>query len=451
MKLSIREIADAANGVFSGSKAILDTYVTAIVKDNREAIPGCVFSAIIGENNDGHKYIEAAVENGAICALVSRNIDCGLPQILVPDTVEALGKIAEYYRGKFDIPIIGVTGSVGKTTAKEMLSCVLSQKFSLHKTFGNLNNNIGTPLTIFGLSERHEVAVIEMGISHFGEMAQLGKMVRPQMAYFSSIGHAHLEFLGDLDGVFRAKTEMMEFMPDDGIVFINGDDETMKKLSGRQKIVRFGLSKDCDVTAENIKILGDEGMSLTITGSGRRIETRIFSFGLHLISAALGATAVGLHMGLSDEEIANGIAEYAPVGGRSALEKTDKITIINDCYNANPTSAASALSSLAILPGRRIAILGDMMELGESVEKRLHRETGEHAAKCGIDLLITTGALSKEASKGAIASGLKTIHFENKDSLIAALPTLITTGDSILVKASNSRKFVDIVESLHNL
>ena len=451
MKLSVREIVTVTGGAFSGDKTVLDTCVTAIVKDNRDAIPGCMFAAIVGENNDGHRYLEAAAENGAMCALVSRNVDCDLPQIFVTDTVEALGEIAEYYRKKFDIPIIGVTGSVGKTTAKEMLYCVLAQKFSVHKTFGNLNNNIGTPLTLFGLNDNHEAAVIEMGISHFGEMARLGKMVRPQMAYFSSIGHAHLEFLGDLNGVFCAKTEMLPFMPEDGTVFINGDDETMKKLSCRQKTVLFGLSKGCEVTAENIKILGDEGMALTITGYGRRIDARIFSFGLHLISAALGAAAVGMHMGLSDEEIACGIAEYAPVGGRSALEKTNRITIINDCYNANPTSAASALSSLAILSGRRIAILGDMMELGESIENRLHRETGEHAAKCGIDLLITTGSLSKKTNEGAKASGLEAIHFESKNALIAALPTLITTGDSVLVKASNSRKFVDIVESLRNL
>ena len=451
MKLSVREIISASGGRFSGDGSILDVCVTAVVRDNRDAVSGCMFAAIIGENDDGHKYIESAAKNGAICALVSRKVPCAIPQIQVADTVAALGEIAEYYRGKFDIPVIGVTGSVGKTTAKEMLSCVLGQKFAVHKTFGNLNNNIGVPLTLFKLNASHELAVIEMGISHFGEMAQLGKMVRPQMAYFSSIGHAHLEFLGDLDGVFRAKTEMLPFMPEDGVVFVNGDDETMKKLDCRQKIVRFGLSENCDVTAENIRILGEEGMALVIVSGERRIETRIFSFGLHLVAAALGAAAVGLHMGLSDEEIASGIAEYAPVGGRSALEKTGKITIINDCYNANPTSTVSALNSLVGLSGRRIAILGDMMELGEAAEKQLHRETGEYAAKCGIDLLLTTGALSKFMSGGAERSGLNAVHFETKEQLMAAIPSLVTAGDNVLVKASNSRKFIDIVELLRSL
>lgn len=453
MNLSFEEVINVLGGAVSGDGEIPDTQITAIVKDNRDAVPGCLFAAIVGEHNDGHNYINAAAEAGAVCVLGQRVPEgCRLPVILVNDTVAALGTLSEYYRKKFDIPIVGVTGSVGKTTAKEMLSCVLSQRFPLHKTPGNLNNEIGTPLTLFGLEEEHKFAVVEMGISNFTEMYRLGKMVHPQMAYYSSIGYAHLEFLGDLDGVLKAKTEMLEFLMEDGAVFVNGDDKTLRKLSCPQRVIRFGLSEGCDVTAENIEFFGGEGMALTVVSGKRRFGARINSFGLHLVSAALGAAAVGMYMGLTDEEIARGIAAYSPVGGRSALEKTPCLTIINDCYNANPTSVESALDSLARLGGRHVAILGDMMELGERYTVKLHEMTGARATESGLDLLLTTGEFSENTHKAALEAGIGSArHFRTKPELIAALPELLRAGDCVLVKASNSKKFDEIVEALRKL
>lgn len=452
--LSLENILSATGGKYVGDPSLLGREVGFITTDSRCAAEGCLFAAIKGEKNDGHDFIASAFASKALCALAQRLPEGGClgPVIVVPDTVEALGAVAELYRGGFDLPIVGVTGSVGKTTAKEMLGAVLSRRFNTHITCKNLNNNLGVPLTLFDLKDSHEAAVIEMGISHFGEMAQLGKMVRPKYALYTSIGAAHLEFLGDFDGVLKAKTEMLEYLDKEGTVFINGDDPTLCRLSCPQRVVSFGIGTECDVRAENISFLGTEGLSFTVRAGDRAFPVKIGAFGLHLVTAALGAAAVGIELGLTDSEISEGIALYAPVGGRSALEKTDRLTIINDCYNANPTSVTSALDSLAMLPcSRRIAILGDMLELGEK-SALFHRECGEHAALKGIDLCITTGELSLSTYEGAMETGCPdAIHFGTREELIAALPEIIKTGDTVLVKASHSRRFDEIVEALRGL
>lgn len=452
--LSLKNIVSAVKGKYTGDPDLLFREIDFITTDSREAGKGCLFAAIKGEKNDGHDYINAAFDSGALCALAQHlpEGECAGPVIEVPDTVQALGALAEFYRGGFDIPIVGVTGSVGKTTAKEMIACVLSQRFRLHKTLKNFNNNLGVPLTLFGLNDEHQAAVIEMGISHFGEMEQLGAMVRPKYALYTSIGAAHLEFLHDFDGVLKAKTEMLKYVAEDGAVFINGDDPTLRKLTCPQRVISFGIGPDCMVRAENIQLMGSEGVSFTVCAKDRTFPVKIAAFGLHLVVDALGAAAVGMELGLTDEEIAAGIAQYAPVGGRSALESTNKITIINDCYNANPTSVCSALDSLSMLTGpRKVAILGDMLELGEHSE-RLHRQCGEHAALKGIELCITTGELSQATYEGAMEMGCSdVIHFGTREELIAALPEIIRDGDAVLVKASHSRRFDEIVEALRKL
>lgn len=451
--LSIESILSAVGGEYTGDRSLLKREISSVSTDSRTASQGCLFAAIKGERADGHLYINSVLELGAVCALGEYIPEgCPGPFIKVPDTVEALGALAEAYRQSFDIPIVGVTGSVGKTTAKEMLSCVLSQGFVLHKTDKNLNNNLGVPLTLFGLEPEHNAAVIEMGISHFGEMAQLGKMVRPTYALYTSIGAAHLEFLNDYQGVLRAKTEMLEFVDPQGAVFINGDDPTLITLNSPRRIVTFGMSEHCQVRGEDLKSLGSEGTELTVHCGDRSFPIKIGSYGLHMVTAALGAAAIGIELGLTDEEIARGIAEYKPVGDRSNLEKTDKITIINDCYNANPTSTLSAIDSLAVLSApRRVAVLGDMLELGEAGPD-LHRQCGERAAIRGIDLCVTTGELSLFTYEGAMETGCPdTIHFDTRDALISSLPHIIHPGDAVLVKASHSCRFEEIVQALREL
>ena len=291
--LTIKNIVSAVHGVWHGDASLLDKEISSVTTDSRSVEKDCLFAAIKGENSDGHDYIGSAIEKGALCVISERSTEGGsLPIIVVKNTVEALGDLAAFYRRQFDIPVLGITGSVGKTTAKEMVSAVLSRRFKVHKTAKNLNNDLGVPLTLFGLNESHEFAVIEMGISHFGEMRRLAEIVRPDMALYTSIGSAHLEFLGDFDGVLRAKTELLEFLPKNGTVFVNGDNETLHKLSCEQEICRFGVSHGCDVTAENVKLLGTDGMELDIIFAAHRIRARINSFGVHMVTAALGAAAV---------------------------------------------------------------------------------------------------------------------------------------------------------------
>ncbi len=450
--LTIENIVAAVRGDWHGDSALLGRAVSFITTDSRNVDSDCLFAAIKGENSDGHDYIGASIEKGALCVIAERlPVGEALPVIVVKNTVEALGDLASFYRRQFDIPVLGITGSVGKTTAKEMVSAVLSRRFKVHKTPKNLNNDLGVPLTLFGLDESHEFAVIEMGISHFGEMRRLAEIVHPDMALYTTIGSAHLEFLGDFDGVLKAKTEMLVYLPENGVVFVNGDNETLQKLTCKQKICRYGVSHGCEVTAENVRLLGTDGMELEIVSSTRRIPCKINSFGVHMVTAAIGAAAVGIHMGLTDEEISAGVADYFPVGSRSGIIKTDTLTIIDDCYNANPTSVAAALDSLAMLSNRRVCILGDMGELGETAAK-LHFETGAHAASKGVDLVIACGELSENIAEGAKKSGCRNVlHFKDKAELITELPKLIENGDAVLVKASHSRKFEEIVEALKNL
>jgi len=437
--LTIGDIARITGGiVFGGDKTVP---VTSVVIDSRAVTECAMFAALPGERVDGNDYVSRALDAGAACCLALR-VPVGETRcvITVPEVAAALCMLAEKYRAMFDIPIIGVTGSVGKTTAKEMIACVLSQRFNTLKTEKNLNNELGVPLTLFRIGQEHAAAVVEMGISHFGEMTRLAKMVRPTMAVFTVIGRAHLEFLGDREGVLRAKGEMLDFMRNEGVVFVNGDDDLLRGLSCRQKKVTFGMGSDCDIRAENIRAPGCDEIVCEILAGKRRITVFIPSYGRHMVYAALAAGAVGMEIGLSDEEIISGIAAYVPVGRRANVTVTPCLTLIDDCYNSNPDSTASAIESAAVLPGRLVCILGDMLELGEE-SKDLHRQTGELALKRGA-LLITTGELS---------GNMGGRHFEDKKALIAALPDILQTGDKVLVKASHSMAFEEISEAIKEL
>ena len=443
--LTIENICRAGGGKWIGATAAPGTEITAVTTDSRAVTPGCLFAAIPGERVDGHDYIASALEKGALCALAQRipeGVDSGL--ILVPDTVAALQAVAGFYRAQFDIPVLGITGSVGKTTAKEMTAAVLSQRFRVHKTAGNFNNDLGVPITLFGMDETHECAVVEMGVSHPGDMERLAEMVRPTMALYTVIGHAHLEFLKSREGICAEKSVMNRYLPADGVVLCNGDDDLLAALPCAQRKLSFGIGKHCDVRAEDIHPLPDGGSRCTIVYGQRRMEAAIHAYGEHMVYAALEGAAAGIALGLDDEEIIRGIAQYAPVGRRARRVETGKMTIIDDCYNANPTSTASAIRSLAAGEGRKVCILGDMLELGEDAEK-LHYETGALAASAGIDLVLTTGALSRQTAEGA---GQPEHWFESRDALCAALPDLIRDGDTVLVKASHSMRFEEITAVL---
>ena len=365
----------------------------------------------------------------------------------------------------FNIPVIGITGSVGKTTAKELIAGVLGVKFNTLRTQGNLNNELGVPLTLLSLDETHEVAVIEMGINDFGEMSRLAQMVKPTIFVMTKIVYAHLDNLGDLNGVLKAKTEAFDYMDDDGIAVLNGDDELLRGYDpGRRKIL-FGCEEHNDVCINDtgwgaigefmciVKVKTDiPGMIEKNLCPDDAFWVDILAYGTHIVELMGAAFAVGLINGLSREEINQGFRMYNPVQGRANMIKTDFIRIIDDCYNANPNSVKAALDTLAEFPGRTVAILGDMLDLGEQSEE-LHFEIGVYAKKAEIDCLICAGTEADNIYRGYVStgSGGEAYSLITKSRLISMLPELIKKDDAVLVKASNGMKFNEIVDVLKEM
>lgn len=437
--MTIFSAARAAGGRVAGCGQ--DAPLSGGVIDSREAGPGLMFCALPGERADGHEYMRSALEKGAACCLAT-HVPEGVtgPVILVDDVRSAMAKIAGACRDKLDIPVVGITGSSGKTTAKEMCAAVLSQKYNTLKTEKNFNNELGVPLTLFRIGPEHGAAVVELGINHFGEMGRLGAMAKPDIAVYTLIGRSHLEALGDLDGVLRAKGELVEHMPPDGLLIVNGDDEKLAAWRPARRKLTFGLGEGCDVRGVGFAPRGAEGSALTVLAGERRIELFLPAYGRHLAYAALAAAAVGIELGLSDGQIAAGAADYAPVGRRARIIETPSLTVIDDCYNANPDSVKMAIASAGALGGRLVCILGDMLELGEQSEQ-MHREVGEAARAAGA-LLLTAG--ERSAAMGGE-------HFASKAELISALPRLLKRGDRVLVKASHSMAFEEISDALRAL
>ena len=445
--MTIRRAVQICGGELLG-RGGFDTELGKVVIDSRAVEPGDFFVAYKGERADGHDYISAAFDRGAVCCLAQRAPEGETrPIILVPDVQAALEQICAEYRRDLRLPVIGITGSVGKTSAKEMISAVLSQRLNVLKTDKNLNNQIGVPMTISRIRPEHQAAVVEMGISGFGEMSCLAQIARPDMAVFTLIGHAHLEFLHDLDGVLKAKTEMLDYMADDAPVVINGDDEKLRGLKCRQRKISFGLGGNCDVRAEKISHSPTGETLCDIVWGARRIPARINAYGQHMIYAALEGAAVGMLMGLSDGEIIRGIAAFETVGRRAAVTDTGYMTLIDDSYNANPDSVKCGIDSLMKMPGRHVCILGDMLELGGGSEE-MHYDVGRYAAEKGAELVLTSGALSAHTCRGAGERGL---HFDTREELVQALPGLIKKGDAVLVKASLGSRFDRISEALKAL
>lgn len=448
--ITLHEVAKACCGTLHGDPELK---ITSIVTDSRKAGEGSLFAAIKGARVDGHRFIPAVAEQGAVCVLCEEKPDIDINYIRVESTLVALKGIAEYYRSLFTIPFIGITGSVGKTSTKEFISAVLAQKYNVHKTGGNFNNELGVPITLFGLEEEHEVAVIEMGISGFGEMTRLSKMVKPDISVITNIGYCHLENLGDRDGVLRAKTEMFEYLKKDGVIILCHDDDKLRTVTDYHGIrpIFYGTGND-EYRAENITEKGLDGIGCTLIHHARmddsvedvRIDVTIPTMGRHNVLNALCAMAVGTQLGLSADEIKRGLESFENVGSRNHIIKTDTLTIIDDCYNANPTSTKAGLDTLSKLGGRRIAILGDMKELGKD-ELTLHREVGAYAKEVGIDMLVAVGPLSEATAEGY---GEGAYYAATVERCIDRIKRYLRPGDTILVKASHSMQFERIVEAL---
>ena len=347
--------------------------------------------------------------------------------------------------------MVGITGSVGKTSTKEMIASVLGVKFNTLKTAGNFNNEVGLPLTVFNIREEHEAAVLEMGISDFGEMHRLSKVARPNICVITNIGLCHLEFLGDRDGVLRAKSEIFDFAAAGAKTIVNGDDDKLHTLKSREDLdcTLFGMDPSNDVYAKNIENLGLDGLKCDISTPAGEFSAHIHIPGMHMVYNALAGTCVGLACGLTLEEIRAGIENAQTISGRNNIIHTKDYTIMDDCYNANPVSMKASLDVLSSALGRKVAILGDMGELGAN-EREMHFGVGEHAAKKQIDLLLCVGSLSEETVKGALSVNpdMNAVLFETKEKLLEQLPELLNKGDSILIKASHFMQFDKIVKVL---
>lgn len=454
--MSLIEITNACMGVYTGVDSLKYQEVCGVTIDSRNIKEGYLFIPIKGARVDGHDYINQVMEAGALCTLSEVELsDATFPYILVESCEQAIKDIAEHYRISLGIKVVGITGSVGKTSTKEMIASVLSQKYNTLKTAGNFNNEIGLPLTIFNLTEEHEVAVLEMGINHFDEMTRLSKVARPDIAVITNIGECHLEFLRDRDGVLEAKTEIFNYMTSDSHVILNGEDDkliTVQDVHGNKPSF-FGLSDTSNVYAEDIVNQGLLGTSCTIHLTKDRSFTCMIPIpGFHMVLNALAGASVGLKLGLSNKEIKAGIEALVPVSGRNNIIKTNALTIIDDCYNANPVSMKASIDVLSTATSRKVAILGDMGELGE-IKEKMHYEVGKHAGAQNIDTICCIGPLSKNMYKGAIETSKKdTIyHFETKHDFLEKMPSLIQKDDAILIKASHYMGFEEIVWKLKNI
>ncbi len=566
--MTLAHMAEACGGILYGREEDWNREVCAITTDSRKAEPGCLFAAIPGERVDGHDFIGQVFEKGALCVITEREPGDSRNYIKVDSTIRALGALAAYYLEQLAIPVVGITGSVGKTSTKEMIAAVLSQKYRTLKTAGNFNNELGLPLTIFRLREEDEIAVLEMGINHFGEMHRLAAIAKPDTCVITNIGQCHLEYLGDRDGVLRAKTEIFDYLRPDAHIVLNGDDDklaTVKevKLPAQVSSIRptfFGLGTDNDIYADQIEKKGLDGIACRIcirkdkglsdsakidkdAGCCDSFTVTIPIPGEHMVRNALAATAVGLHYGLTTEEIRAGIESLQPVSGRFHIIRTENYTIIDDCYNANPMSMKASLGVLqdsgtdlrgtgdanghgdskgtgdanghgdskgigdanghgdskgcddvnakgdggsnGTLPAqvsRKVAILGDMGELGED-EVQMHRSVGEYAGGLDINLCICVGALSAHIAEGINTANessllhaggsvnandsvnadnpfdridthkirIETIVLPDLSTLLEQLPNLVCKGDTILVKASHFMHFEKVVEQLESM
>jgi UDP-N-acetylmuramoyl-tripeptide--D-alanyl-D-alanine ligase len=456
-RFTLGEIADAARGQLVAGTCSPEFEPVGVSTDTRTLKAGEFFFALKGTRADGHDSVASAFEKGAAAAVVSGRWFSDLPErerpsgtlILVDDPEQAMSDIARAYRRKFRIPVVGITGSNGKTTTKEMAAAVLATRYRVLKTEGNLNNRQGLPLMVFRLSSRHEVAVLEFGISEFGGLTRLCKVADPNVGLITNIGPSHLEFLGSVEGVAKAKGEILEYLDESSTAILNLDDlwlvKGQNKIKGR--LLGFGIEKISQFRGEGLVF--DQAGCGHFSLQGRKISLRVP--GRHNVYNALAAAAVGHALGVSLDEAIPALQAFQPAAMRSAVETRGGVRILNDAYNANPASTKAALETLRAVAvgegGRRIACLGDMLELGDNAPA-LHREVGAFATK-GIDLLFATGPLSVETVNGAATEmGDRARHFPDRADLIRALNETLRPGDALLVKGSRGMRMEEILAGL---
>jgi len=452
------ELAAATGGTWAGG---VPGPVAGVSTDTRSIPSGSAFVALRGERFDGHDFLAEAARSGAACAVVLREragaVPAGLPALLVDDTLRALGAIARHHRLRFALPVVGVTGSNGKTTTREMIAAILATRGPVLKTEGNLNNEVGVPLTLLRLDASHAAAVIEMGMNRRGEIGRLTALAEPRVGVVTNAYPAHLEGLGTVDGVADAKGELYKGLPADGIVVANADDPRMlhrARKSGR-RVLTFsgGQDREADVVVLDVLSEDPDGMRFLLGIGTKELEVTLPLVGAHNAVNAAAAAAAALALGCTDREIVRGLAAVRTVGRRLRIERLPSgVLLVDDCYNANPASMKAALATLRKLAGtgRAVAALGDMLELG-AAEADLHRELGADAARTGLAALATFGPRSRLAHEAALAAGVPAadaFHTEDPQALAAFVRERLRPGDVLLVKGSRGMKLERLVEAL---
>jgi UDP-N-acetylmuramoyl-tripeptide--D-alanyl-D-alanine ligase len=462
--IPVREAVDAVGGkvIQEGSVAV----ITGVSTDTRTIQPGDLFVALKGENFDGHDYLQQAADKGASAVMID-NLNKTLPvdvhTIVTENTLIALQDLAAWYLKLFSLPVVAVTGSTGKTTTKDMIYSVLSQKFSVLKTQGNFNNEIGLPLTLFGLEPHHEIAVLEMGMSGFGEIRRLAEIAPPKVAVITNIGVSHIEKLDTRDNIWKAKSEILEKLHGDSIVILNDDNDILHREAGQMKlgnvsydVIRFGTGMDVEFRAQNIQTHGEGYIKYDLLLDEEIYTIKINVPGKHNVYNSLAAIAAGRAFGMDMEDIQAGLLEFVSGSMRLnifSVESRKDIKVIDDAYNASPDSVKAALHILRDMEGsRKIAILGDMLELGD-YSFSAHKETGKTAIECGVNILITRGQDSAWIGEGAMEAGMQpsnVFHSEDNEGVINWLAGNLQEGDRILVKGSRGMRMEEIVSYLKN-
>ncbi len=443
--ITVKQVAE-----FCGAESHIDGVITRVSIDSRDVDENTLFVALIGERFDAHNFVEDVLSKGVKAVVCSKNVGDDPRILYVKDTGLALLDIAHGYRKLFDIPFIGLTGSVGKTTSKGMIYSVVKKKFNALRTEGNLNNEVGVPRTLFCLEEHHEAAVIEMGMNHFEEISRISKAVEPSIACITNVGTAHIENLGSREGILKAKCEILDGMAKGSTLIINGDNDMLATLELEDyELVRFGIEgADLDMRAEDIS--SDAcGSTFTAVFAGEKARVFVPSVGIHNVYNAMCAMCVGMKLGYTLEEAASGIKDFQPEGMRQKITVINDITFIEDCYNANPDSMKASLDALStICKGKSYAVLGDMLELGD-YSQQAHRIVGEKAAQVGCEYVLTYGELSRYIADEAIKNGCKAKSFETKEEIADFLYDCVTEGDAVLFKGSRGMKMEDIFNSLY--
>lgn len=455
--ITLQEILTATGGALLGSFRDLSATVTAVDTDSRAMCPGSLFVPLLGEKFDGHAYISSALASaaGTLTQQTFETYDPDRFYVLVEDTTRALGDLAHYYRHKFDLKVVAVTGSVGKTTCKDMIASVLSTRFRVLKTDGNFNNIIGVPKTLFRLDSSHQAAVIEMGMDHLGEIDRLTKIVNPDIAVITNIGDAHIENLGCRENTLKAKSEIFHGMTGRGLAILNGDDPLLRTLSGKleQQILWYGRAEDCDFRCNALDESYDDHMVMELTATLGQWRQVIVGLGSHMIYPVLAAVAVGSWFEMSIEEIRRGVMSFVPTKMRmNRISLPGDIILLNDTYNANPQSMRAGAEVLSKTPGTyKIAVLGDMLELG-ALGPTLHEDVGRCVAQFGIDCLVAVGDLAESIYRGAVEAGIaEAYHRPNKDEAKVVLEHILRPGCTVLCKASRGMRLEELAEFIMDL